>query len=491
MMFVVLVGALAVTTGLLTTAEAEKIVKHPDELTFPDLQFTPPDPGDYRHQLDCGATAYIAENPEVPTFDLTILVRAGSIYEPREKAGLASMTAHLMRNGGTQGMTASEIDERLAYLAGSVSVSMRVDQGRVSLFCLSKDMDEGLDILRQVLSAPTFEPAALDQHRADVLSELEQRNASTSSIESREWAFLLHGDHPSTQPFRRTGESVQSITQEDLRAYHKTYFFPRNFTLAVAGDFETKDVLKKLNALLSDWPISPSEIPPIPDQIVDPKPGVYLIGKEEVNQSRVRVGHLGVKRDIPDQYALRVMNDILGGGGFSSRITRRVRSDEGLAYSTGSRFERPVDYPGTFQAWFQTKHATVAFGTGLIVEEIERIRTEKCTDETLEISKASLISSLVNPFGSKASIVETFADDDYTGRPDGYWKDFERNVEAVTPDDVLEVAQKYLHPEKLIYLVVGDPEAVGRGSDKHADRIEDFGEVTILPLRDPVSLAIK
>jgi len=489
--FGVLLGALTFLTGFPITARAGDIAKHPDELTFPEMEFTPPDPADYRHQLDCGATVYIAENAEVPTFDLTILVRAGSAFEPQDKAGLAEMTAYLMRNGGTADMTASEIDERLAYLAGSASVNMSPAQGRVSLFCLSKDMDEGLDILRKILTTPAFDQATLDQHKADVLSELEQRNASTSSIESREWAFLLYGDHPFTRQFRRTGESVGSITQADLKAFHETYFFPQNFTLAVAGEFKTKDVLEKLNAFLADWPHPPSEIPTLPDQIDEPEPGVYLIGKEEVNQSRVRVGHQGVKRDIPDQYALRVMNDILGGGGFTSRITRRVRSDEGLAYSTGSRFVRRVEYPGTFEAWFQTKHATVAFGTGLIVEEINRIRTETCTEETLEISRASLISGLVNPFGSKTSIVGTFASDDFTSRPDDYWKNFKRNVEAVTPGDVLEVAQKYLHPDKLIYLVVGDPEAVGQGSEKHDDKLEDFGEVTILPLRDPISLAIK
>jgi len=216
-----------------------------------------------------------------------------------------------------------------------------------------------------------------------------------------------------------------------------------------------------------------------------------MIKKEDVNQSRIRVGHIGVQRDMPDEYALIVMNDILGGGGFTSRITRRVRSDEGLAYSTGSTFERPVLYPGTFRAWFQTKHATGAFGTRLIVDEIERIRTEKCEAEIVENSKASFISNLVNPFSSKNRIVNTFAGDDYTGRPDDYWQNYAKNMEAVTPDAVLAAAKKYLHPDKLVFLVVGDPEAVQKGSDKHDERFSDFGEITVLPLRDPLTLEIK
>jgi len=216
-----------------------------------------------------------------------------------------------------------------------------------------------------------------------------------------------------------------------------------------------------------------------------------MIKKDDVNQSRISVGHLGVKRDIPDEYALMVMNDILGGGGFTSRIVRRVRSDEGLAYNTGSGFDRPVLYPGTFQAWFQTKHATAAFGTRLIVDEIKRIREEKCEKEIVDNTKASFIGNLVNPFSSKKGIVNTFADDNYTGRPDNYWQDYTKNMEVVTPEAVLAAAQKYLHPDKLVFLVIGDPEAVNQGSDKHQERFTDFGEITILPLRDPMTLEVK
>ncbi len=470
------------------TTFAGEIVDHPDKLTFPELTYTPPKPADYRHQLDCGATAFIAENHVVPVFEMTILVRTGSMYEPVDKAGLAAMTAYMMRNGGAGGMTASEMDERLAFLAGSISVSINDDLGRASLFCLVKDMDEGLAILRKVLQTPAFDQAELDRHRGDILSGLAQRNASTSAIESREWAYLMYGDHPSTTRYRQTGDSISAITREDMIAFHQKYFFPGNFTVAVSGDFKTDDVLARLNTLFADWPDQDLQLPEITDQIPGPKPGVYMIKKEEVNQSRIRIGHIGVKRDIPDEYALMVMNDILGGGGFTSRITRRVRSDEGLAYSTGSRFSRPVLYPGTFQAWFQTKHATAAFGSRLIVDEIKRIREEKVEDDVIEISRQSLIGGLTSPFSSKSSIVNTFAGDHYTGRPDSYWQEYKKNVESVGTDDVLAAAKKHLHPDKLVFLVVGDPEAVEKGSDKHPEKYSDFGPVTILPLRDPVTL---
>jgi zinc protease len=483
--------ALAIVLTSVNNVLAEKIVDHPEKLKYEELKYQPPKPDGYRHTLKCGVTAYVAENPAVPTFELTVLVRTGSIYEPLEKAGLASLSGYLMRNGGVQGMTVKQIDERLAFLAGEISINMGDSRGRANLFCLSKDIDEGLGLLKKILRTPVFDQEALTRYRADVLSEMEQRNASASAIESREWQFLMYGDHPSTIPYRRTEQSINSITRDDLIAFHQKYFFPKNFILAVSGDFKTAEILAKLDNMLSDWPDQQLTLPVVTDQIPSPKPGVYMIKKEDVNQSRIRVGHVGVKRDIPDQYALTVMNDILGGGGFNSRIVRRVRSDEGLAYNTGSMFERPVLYPGTFQAWFQTKHATAAFGTRLIVDEIKRIRTEKCEPEIVENAKASNISDLVNPFASKSNIVNTFADDEYTHRPDDYWQNYTKNMKAVTPDDVLAVAQKYLHPDQLVFLVIGDPEAVEKGSDKHSERYSDFGQITIMPLRDPKTLQIK
>ena len=481
---------LALAVGPLFGAEApaDSIVAHPDALKYEELNYTPPKPGDYRHKLKCGATAYVAENPEVPTLQLTIHVRTGSMYESVEKAGLAGIAAHLTRNGGVEGMTAAEFDERLALLAGEISIRIDESKGTVRLFCLSKDADAALELLGKMLRSPTFDQGALDRYRADVLSELAQRNASTGAIESREWQFLTYGDHPSSTSYRRTKASVESISRDDLIAFHEKDFFPKNFIFAVSGQFKTKEIVAKLNGMLEGWPDRELTLPGVPDRIPAVKPGVYMIAKEDVNQSRVRLGHIGVKRDIPDQYALMVMNDILGGGGFTSRIVRRVRSDEGLAYSAGSTFNRPVLYPGTFRAFFQTKHATAAFGTQLIITEIERIRSEKCDAEVVENAKASLIADVVNPFSSRNSIVNTFANDEYTGRPDDYWQKYAKNMEAVTPEAVLEAAKKHLHPDKLVFLVVGDPKAVEAGADKHPERYSDFGPVTILPLRDPMTL---
>ena len=214
-------------------APADSIVDHPDKLKFEKLNYKPPRPADYRHTLKSGATAYVAENHEVPTFELTILVRTGSMYQPVAKAGVAGMTAHLMRNGGVEGMTAAEFDEKLAMLAGEISVRIGPSRGSVHLFCLSKDADAALGLLGKMLRAPAFDDKALERYRTDVLSELEQRNASTAAIEAREWQFLLYGeDHPSSTPYRRTKASIESIGRVPQR---RTTLYRPAPTIRVVG----------------------------------------------------------------------------------------------------------------------------------------------------------------------------------------------------------------------------------------------------------------
>jgi predicted Zn-dependent peptidase len=487
--FLVLVGGILIAGLALPAPVLAGKVKHPDKLKFPELEYAPPDAGSYRVTLDSGVPAFIAEDREVPTFDLRVYVRTGIAYELADKAGLASMVAYLMRNGGTRSFTARDLDDRMEYLAGSISCSMGMTSARVSVSTLSKDMDEALEILEEVLFHPAFEPEEVERHRADRIQELKLRNNDTRKIESREWAELIYGDHPYTKQFRETQASLESITIEDLRSFHETYFFPGNFVIAAAGDFDRNELAAKLDRLFGGWPHRSLVLPKIPEVSHAPAPGVYIVNKEDVNQARVRIGHVGIRRDNPDIFAVTLMNYVLGGGGFSSRIVQRVRSDEGLSYNQGSRFATPVWYEGDFRAYFQTKPSTVAFGTAIILEEIDRIRRERVEEETLENAKQNLRSMLVNNFVDKWTMVRTFADDLLTERPANYWADYEANIQAVTANDVQEAARKYLHPDRLVFLVVGNSEDVRNGTtEKSPARVTDFGKIVEMPLPDPLTL---
>jgi zinc protease len=169
---------------------------------------------------------------------------------------------------------------------------------------------------------------------------------------------------------------------------------------------------------------------------------------------------------------------------------QQVRSNEGLAYSVRSINQPRVDYPGDFKAGFESKNATVALATKIVMDEIRRIRAEPVPEEELETARLSLVETLPRRFESKPAMLAVFVNDEWTKRPEGFWQSFRERVEAVTPADIQRVAQKHLDPDSMAILVVGDWEAIAPGDlEKRASMQEFFGgEVTHLPLRDPLTL---
>jgi zinc protease len=185
------------------------------------------------------------------------------------------------------------------------------------------------------------------------------------------------------------------------------------------------------------------------------------------------------------------MNEILGGAGFTSRITRTVRSNEGLAYSAGSGLRFGVYFPGVFRAGFQSKSRTVAYATQLVLEEIRKIREGLVTDEELDTIKKNLIETLPSTFASKAQTVGVFAADEFTGRDPSFWQTYREKIAAVTAADVQRVAQKHLDPDKLVILVVGSQKEIDIGDGKHTVKVEDLAphrHVVVLPRRDPLTM---
>jgi predicted Zn-dependent peptidase len=277
-----------------------------------------------------------------------------------------------------------------------------------------------------------------------------------------------------------------------MLAFHQKYYQPGGFILAVSGDFNTKEMLARLEAATKGWTVNKGAVPDVPKPAFTPVAGVYAVHKADVNQGRVSIGHTGAQRDTPDSYALTIMNDILGGGGFTSRITSRVRSDEGLAYSAGSNFGLGVYYPGNFRAAFQSKNPTTSQAIDIIMEEINRLRTSKVSAEELETAKNSAIEVFPRTFATAAQIAGTFAQDEYTKRPADYWTTYRARVAAVTAEDVQRVAQKYLQPDKLVVLVVGNIDEITKGNPDRPQhsllKIAKDGQVRRIPLPDPLTM---
>jgi len=402
------------------------------------------------------------------------------------------MTGAMMRRGGTGSLSAAEFDETLDFMATNMSVRVGEWNSSASVDCLASNFDESLTLFVDMLRNPGFDAARFKVAMDEAMEGLKQRNDSADSIIDREWGMVFWGpDHHAGR--QATGATLAAISESDMRAVAGRIFHPGNMIISVTGDFEPDAMAKKLEQALAGWPRGERNAPPAAPKS-DPVPGLY-IAEKDIPQGKVYIGMRSIERDNPDAIPYFVMNDILGGGGFSSRIMQRVRSDEGLAYSAGSRFAPEPFYAGSFRAGFQSKSPTVALAIKLILDEFDRIRNEPVSDEELEVAKASLIETFPQRFASKPAMLGVFVADEWTNRPADFWQTYRDRVRAVTAADVQRVARTYLQPDKLAFMVVGNWPDIAKGDPQgRADMAKLRAEYGIaapvmLPARDPVTLA--
>ena len=472
-------------------AQSGGIPRRPEQLKYPPLTYEPPSAADYRKPLAAGPVAYIVPNHELPLVNIVVYVHVGSYLDPSGKEGLAGLTGSLLAHSGIKSKDADALDERVAFLAAQLDASIGDTQGTVSLNLLSKDLDEGLSILREVLTEPRFQEDRLALHKEQALQEMKQRNDDSEAIEGREAGFLAFGENFWANHYP-TAASLASITRDDLQAFHRKWFHPDNFVVSVSGDFDRADMKARLEKLFADWPFTGEKPTAIPTNTTFAAPGVYLVDKD-VNQGRVSIMLPGIMRDNPDSMDVLIMNDILGGGGFTSHIMNSVRTEEGLAYSAYSTFRGGVYYPLTFTAAYQSKSRTVAYAASIVMAEIKKMTEAPPNDKELAISKHGIIDSFPHNFATKTAVANILAQEEFTGRyatNPQFWHDFRSRIQAVTREDVLRVARKYLTPDKAVILIVGKVSEIEMKLPEHPVTLQELtsGKITELPLRDPETM---
>lgn len=482
-----LITAIVLWTAIAGFAAASEIPGRPEKIDFPDLTFEVPDAEAMRFELPNGTPVYLQEDHQLPLVNIAVYFKGGAYMVATEKAGLTDIISDAWRAGGAGDLSAQELDEALDFIAANVRASIGDVQGSASLNVMTKDLEQAMGLFMDVLTEPRFQEDRFAKAKDDLLQAMKRRNDNTASIERREWDRLIFGDgfwmnQLATKP------TLDNITIEDCRSLVSRLVRADNIIIAVSGDIDRPTAMKLLTPTLGALPKLDEAIPAVPQPDYSPEPGVYVVNKSDVNQGRVRIGHIGYKLGDEDEFALRVGNDILGGGGFTARMMKTIRSDEGLAYGAYSRLQFPVTIPGVFSAFFQTKSSTCAYASEIAFDLIEDMRRNAVTAEELTTSKASFVETFPRRFESAAATVAQFAQGELLGRPADYWQTYRDRISAVTAEDIRKAMNEKIHPDKLVVLVVGNVEEIMKGHPDHQAQMSDFGAIHTLPLRDPLTL---
>ena len=467
---------------LLITVTGQAQNKPHEGLVYPPLnQPQPPVPD--RFELDNGMIVYLLEDHELPIIDISVRVRTGSIYEPADKVGIATITGAVMRTGGTTSRTGDELDEILENLAASVETGIGDDSGSASMSVLKEDLDTGLSILADILMNPAFREDKIDLEKVQHRSAISRRNDNPGGITRREFSKLIYG---ADSPYARTTEydTINSITRDDLVAFYQKFFRPNNVILGVLGDFNSDEILAKIQETFKGW--EPAEIalpekPQIPEAYGK---RIALVNKDDVNQTNIRMGHIGWLRKNEDYPALVVMSQILGIG-FSSRLINSIRVEKGLAYSVGNNYGAGYDVPGIFFIACGTKSEATVTAIEAILVEVEKMRTDEVSDDELKQAIDGFMNSSVFDYDTKGEILSRALRYEYHEYPQDFVEQLMAGIREVTKADVRRVAAQYLHPDKFTLI------AVGKASDfdKPLNTLGDVTEVDITippPSPEPV-----
>lgn len=424
-------------------------------------------------ELANGLKVFLVEDHDFPTIDIRAVVRIGSVYEPAEKIGLAALTGTVLRTGGTESKTGDEIDRELESLAATIETYIGQTSGGFVSSMLKEDADRVLTILSDILINPAFRENKIELAKIQQKSGISRRNDEVEEIASREFRKLIYG---ATSPYARHPEyaTIDAITRDDIVRFYRRGFYPNNTIMTVWGDFVMDDMVERLKNTLGTWPKGTPDIPPQPEVTYDFKYTVNLVDKPDINQSNISLGHIGGLMNNPDYPALSVMNSVLSW----ERMFKKIRTDEGLAYSVWGIYGASYRRPGVFSCTAQTKSESTVYAIELMLEEVRRITREEVTDEELARAKDWYLNTYVFNFNSKAKIVNRLMTYAYNNYPLDFMETIKKGIEKVTKADVLRVAKKYLRPDKVQILVVGNKDAFDKP-------LSSLGEVNVIDITIP------
>ena len=435
---------------------APQLPTHPDQLSYPALDFQLPEVETM--VLDNGIRLYLKADTELPLVQVTAMIGAGAVMTPKDKTGFDDLFGVTWRTGGTGERSPEELDEFLDQLAANLGASLGPYTAQLDLSLRSQDLPAGMAILADMLRRPAFAPERLELARLQAQEQVRRQNDNPGSISRRLLMAALYPDN--SLGYTPTLQTLAAITRDDLVDFQQRFFAPNSLWIAVSGDFDRESLLETLQAEFGDWQEREVPAQALPN-VSRPAQATIQAAAKKLAQTTILLGDVGLTKDDPDQYAIGVLNYILGGGGFNSRMMREIRSNRGLAYSAYSYFQVGRRLPGPFVAGTETKNATVIPAITLIREIMADLRVQPVTDAELQLAKESLINSFVFGFENTHAVVTRQMSQAFYAYPEDYLTRYRDRIAAVSVEDVQRVAEKYLDLSRQQVVIVGDLDEFG------------------------------
>jgi zinc protease len=409
--------------------------------------------------LKNGIVLFLQEDHELPFVSGSILIPGGSRDEDPAKTGLVGLYGEAWRTSGTAKLSGDALDDLLEAKAAHIETAGDDDSTALSWDSLKGDSDQVFSLALDLFLHPQFSAEKLQLAQQQVATGIVRRNDNEGEIAQRESVKLVYG---ANSPYTRQPElaTIGAVTLDDLKAWHDRNIGGK-LIVSISGDFDPVAMEAKLRAAFEPLPLAKA-LPARHDKFDDPKPGVWFINKDDVNQSNISIMGLGTDRRNPDVPTLAIMNEILGGG-FSSRLFQKVRTELGLAYAVSGSYGYTWDHPATFRTSVMTKSASTVDGTKAALAEIEGLTTRPFTDEELARSKDNILNSFLFRYDTKDKVLAERVRLEFYGYPADYLETYKAAVEKVTVADLDRVAKKYIHPDKLAVLVVGKSDEIKPG----------------------------
>jgi zinc protease len=412
-----------------------------------------------RIELSNGLVIFLQEDHELPLIEGSARIRGGSRNEPASKVGLVDIFGEVWRTGGTKAQTGDQLDDYLEVRAAKVETGGGADSTTVSLSCLKGDFDDVFKVFVDLLQSPEFRADKLDLAQKEAQDGISRRNDEVGEIAARESTKLAYG---ADNPYARVPEyaTVSAVTRQDLLDWHRTYVHPNNVILGISGDFDAAAMEAKLRAAFEAWPKG-ADLPKDDIHYQPAKPGYYLVPKEDVNQSSIRMVTLGTTRNNPDYYAISVFNEAFGGG-FSSRLFNDIRTKRGLAYNVGGGIGTNFGHPGIQQFGMGTKSQTTVESIQALDEDLDKLAKQPITDEEIQHAKDAILNAFIFRLDSPDKVLAERLTYEFYGYPADWLDKFPAEIQKVTAADVNRVATKYVHRDQLAVLVVGNTKEFDR-----------------------------